>query len=51
MELSADSGLEPAVYTAEPGSVSQQALDLLGSRTATPDAVKAPDVGDGAQCR
>jgi transcriptional regulator with XRE-family HTH domain len=51
MELSADSGLNLTVYTAEPGSASQQTLDLLGSWTATPDAVKAPDVGDGAERR
>ena len=38
MELSADDGLTVAIYTAEPGSASQQALDLLASWTATPDA-------------
>jgi MmyB-like transcription regulator ligand binding domain len=37
LELSADAGLTVAVYSAEPGSRSQQALDLLGSWTATPD--------------
>jgi transcriptional regulator with XRE-family HTH domain len=36
MELIADDGLSVAVFTAEPGSVSQQALDLLASWTATP---------------
>jgi len=36
MELSADDGLSIAVFTAEPGSASQQALDLLASWTATP---------------
>jgi hypothetical protein len=36
MELSADNGLTLYVYTAEAGSASQQALDLLGSWTATP---------------
>jgi len=35
MELSAD-GLSVAIFTAEPGSTSQQALDLLASWTATP---------------
>lgn len=35
MELSADDGLSVAIFTAEPGSASQQALDLLGSWTAT----------------
>jgi hypothetical protein len=35
MELSADDGMSVAIFTAEPGSASQQALDLL-ARTATP---------------
>jgi hypothetical protein len=38
MALSADDGLSVAVFTAEPGSPSQQALDLLASWTATPEA-------------
>jgi transcriptional regulator with XRE-family HTH domain len=38
MDLSADDGLCVAIFTAEPGSRSQQALDLLASWTATPDA-------------
>jgi transcriptional regulator with XRE-family HTH domain len=38
MALSADDGLTLAVFTAEPGSASQQALDLLASWTATPPA-------------
>jgi transcriptional regulator with XRE-family HTH domain len=42
MELSADDGLSVAIFTAEPGSASQDALDLLASWTATPDAA---DVG------
>jgi transcriptional regulator with XRE-family HTH domain len=37
MELSADDGLTVAIFTAEPGSASQQALDLLASWTATPE--------------
>jgi len=37
MELGAD-GLTVAIFTAEPGSASQQALDLLASWTATPSA-------------
>jgi transcriptional regulator with XRE-family HTH domain len=37
MELVADSGQTMFVYTAEPGSKSEQALDLLASWTATPD--------------
>jgi transcriptional regulator with XRE-family HTH domain len=36
MELSADSGLTVSVYSAEPGSHSQEALDLLASWSATP---------------
>jgi transcriptional regulator with XRE-family HTH domain len=49
LELSADDGLAVAIFTAEPGSASQQALDLLSSWTATPeaaadlDAARAPD--------
>ena len=38
MELAADSGLRLAVFSAEPGSRSADALDLLASWTATPDA-------------
>ena len=37
MELSADAGLTVASISAEPGSRSQQALDLLASWIATPD--------------
>ena len=37
MELVADHGLTMFVYTAEPGSKSEQALNLLASWTATPD--------------
>jgi transcriptional regulator with XRE-family HTH domain len=36
MDLSADEGVTIAVYAAEPGSRSQQALDLLASWAATP---------------
>jgi transcriptional regulator with XRE-family HTH domain len=36
MELSADTGLTVSVYSAEPGSRSAEALDLLASWTATP---------------
>lgn len=42
MELSADAGLTISTYSAEAGSRSQQALDLLASWTATPDAVEQP---------
>ena len=37
MELAADAGLRLAIFTAEPGSRSEQALNLLASWTATPD--------------
>jgi hypothetical protein len=46
MELTASPGLSIAVYTAEPGSTSEQALDLLASWTATPGQPRpaaAPD--------
>ena len=42
MEMSADSGLTISVYTAEPRSRSQEALELLGSWAATPE-----EQGDG----
>ncbi len=41
MELSADDGLSVAIFTAEPGSASQQALDLLARWTATPDVAES----------
>jgi transcriptional regulator with XRE-family HTH domain len=37
LTLDADDGQHMALYTAQPGSPSQQALDLLASWTATPD--------------
>jgi transcriptional regulator with XRE-family HTH domain len=37
LTLDADDGLRMALYTAEDGSASQQALDLLASWTATPE--------------
>jgi MmyB-like transcription regulator ligand binding domain len=37
MELAANPGLTIAVYTAEPGSRSEEALNLLASWSATPD--------------
>ena len=37
MELVADPGLTMFVYTADPGSKSEQALNLLASWAATPD--------------
>jgi hypothetical protein len=37
MDIAADPGLTMFVYTAEPGSKSEQALNLLASWMATPD--------------
>jgi hypothetical protein len=37
MDLSADDGVTISIYSAEPGSRSQEALDLLSSWTAIPD--------------
>jgi transcriptional regulator with XRE-family HTH domain len=37
MELAADTGLRLAIFTAEPGSHSHEALDLLASWAATPE--------------
>ena len=37
MELAADAGLRLAVFTAEPGSRSEDGLNLLASWAATPD--------------
>ena len=48
LELSADSGLSVLTYTAEPGSNSAEALDLLGSWTATIDAADAAKVSETA---
>lgn len=42
MDVSADDGLTVAVYSAEPGSRSHEALDLLASWAATPDPDPAP---------
>jgi transcriptional regulator with XRE-family HTH domain len=43
MELLADPGLTMFVYTAEPGSKSEQAMNLLASWTATPDEETADE--------
>ena len=43
MEMAADSGLRLAVFHAEPGSPSQQALDLLASWAATPQPDSTAD--------
>jgi transcriptional regulator with XRE-family HTH domain len=40
LTLDADDGLRLALYAAEPGSASQQTLDLLASWTSTPDPIE-----------
>ena len=47
MKLSADAVLTMAVYTAEPGSSSHDALNLLASWGATLDQAEAADAVDG----
>jgi hypothetical protein len=47
MKLSADAVLTMAVYTAEPGSPSHDALDLLASWAAMLDQAEAADVVEG----
>ena len=42
MELGADDGLSVAIFTAQPGSSSQHALDLLASWSAPPHGADAP---------
>jgi MmyB-like transcription regulator ligand binding domain len=44
MDLVADPGLPMFAYTAEPGSESTQALDLLASWTATPDEAAVAEI-------
>ena len=51
MELAADPGLTMFVYTAEPGSKSEQALSLLGSWTATPVDEESPNADHEEQRR
>ena len=46
MELSVDAGLTVAVYTAEPGSRSEEALNLLASWAATPDQAETAHTTD-----
>jgi len=48
MELSADAGLTMFAYTAEPGSKSEEALHLLASWAATPEAAGTAHATDGA---
>jgi len=51
LDLSADSGLVIVTYTAEPGSKSAEALDLLASWTATPDEAEAAETSGRAEAR
>ncbi|GAB3179694.1 hypothetical protein FHX75_14402 [Micromonospora palomenae] len=46
MDLTADTGLRLNAYSAEPGSPSQEALNLLASWTAAPHARSATRQGD-----
>jgi hypothetical protein len=46
-----DAGLNLTVYTAQAGSASQQALDLLASWTATLDDADTAGVSDDAETR
>src|SRR5206468_4190762 len=48
LDLSADSGLAILTYTAEPGSKSAEALDLLASWTASLDEAGAAETSEGA---
>jgi transcriptional regulator with XRE-family HTH domain len=48
LELAADPGLHLMIYTADPGSKSEQSLRLLGSWAATPEPADARPAGDGA---
>src|SRR4051812_47119756 len=51
MELGADSPLTVAVYTADAGSRSQQALALLANETAPPHEAPVGATGDGDASR
>jgi transcriptional regulator with XRE-family HTH domain len=46
MELAADTGLRLAIFTAEPGSRSEDALNLLASWATTPDQLPDEQVDD-----
>jgi MmyB-like transcription regulator ligand binding domain len=50
MELAADTGLRLAIFTAEPGSRSEEALNLLASWAARPDQLSVePPAADHAR--
>jgi hypothetical protein len=46
LTLDADDGLGMSLYTAEPGSPSQQALDMLASWTATSEPLEPQQLGE-----
>jgi len=46
MDVSADDGLTISIYSTEPGSCSQEALDLLASWTATPERSPSPTTAE-----
>ncbi len=48
MQLTADAGLTLAAYTAEPGSKSEEGLNLLASWVATPDEADPIHASDRA---
>lgn len=47
MELAADTELRLAIFTAQPGSPSEEAVNLLGSWTATPGHEQGALASDG----
>ena len=49
MTIDADDGLSMALYATEPGSASQQALDLLASWTAAPEVTETPPPDGGVR--
>jgi len=49
MQITADIDLRLAIFTAEPGTRSQQALNLLASWTATPDQLPDEDPANNAK--
>jgi hypothetical protein len=48
MDLAADAGLRISAYSAEPGSPSEDALNLLASWAATMDQAETAHATDGA---
>jgi hypothetical protein len=48
LDLAADTGLRISAYTADPGSPSEDALNLLASWAATLDQAETSQAADGA---